>query len=394
MNFPPIIHRIHPYILFTLLMVIGSCGSDSSNGDALESATLSDSLEEVKNIQNSEAEKSNRPLISAVSDAVTDHDGNIYLADPRTFTLHSFSSDMTHRWTTGGRGRGPGTFMRISSLSILNKQLFVYDSATSRMTTYDLKGKKQAVWSYDEAGYNIGRIHSFGDDTRIAPGWDDSNETLVHIFNDTMRLRQESIVDAADHYSTDYPHIENQILTNEAGSVLPLSDSEFLYAPFLYGGEMYIYEKSADSEWGVSDTVDGYDVIDHPVELHFTDEGNFEGSHLSGVNREGGYFHAVYQSISHGVFMLENHQIAHISTRFSEDGRWDLVVEYVYPDQNVESEYKIVERFVPSQQLNRIPLWVDRSGNIYVSENSDTPLRVFTIDRENQQMGEYHREDS
>ncbi|NBC64329.1 MAG: hypothetical protein GVY07_01530 [Bacteroidetes bacterium] len=376
------------YVLFYFLIFYSSCSSGSSDEDFFESDIISESLEEIKNIQNSEAEKSNRPLISAVSDAMTDQDGNIYLADPRTFTLHSFSSDMTHRWTAGGRGRGPGTFMRISSVSIINEQLYVYDSATSRMTTYNLKGEKQAEWSYDEAGYNIGRIHSLGDDTRIAPGWDDSNETLVHIFNGTMRLRQKSLVDAADHYSTDYPHIEKQILTNEAGSVLPLSDSEFLYAPFLYSGEMYIYETSADSEWGVSDTVDGYDDINPPVELHFTDDGNFEGSHLSGVNREGGYFHAVYRSISHGLFMLENHQIAHISTRFSEDGRWDLVVEYVYPDQNVESEYKIVERFVPSQQLNRIPLWIDRSGNIYVSENSDTPLRVFTIDRENQGVGE------
>lgn len=369
-------------------MVTGSCSSDSKDGDLLESGTISDSLEEIKNIQNSEAEKSNRPLISAVSGVITDQEDNIYLADPRTFTLHSFTSDMTHRWTAGGRGRGPGTFMRISSISIIKEQLFVYDSATSRMTTYDLTGEKQEEWSYDEAGYHIGRIQSVGDDTRIAPGWDDSGETLVHIFNDNMRLRQESVVDAADHYSTDHPNIEKQILNNEAGSVLPLSDSKFIYAPFLYSGEMYIYEKSADSEWGVSDTVNGYDVIDHPVDLHFTDEGNFEGSHLSGINQEGGYFHAVYRSISHGVYLLENNRIAHISTRFSEDAWWDLIVEYVYPDQNNDPEYEIVESFVPSQQLNRIPLWMDRFGNIYVSENSDTTLRVFKIDKENQGMGE------
>lgn len=367
------------FILFIFIAGLSACASDSDDGPSSESGEISESIGEVKNIQNSEAEKSNRPLISAVSDAITDQSGNIYLADPRTFTLHSFTNNMEHRWSAGGRGRGPGTFMRISSLSILNERLYVYDSATSKMTIYDLNGEKQEEWNYNEAGVQIDRIHSFGEGKLITPGWNNSGETIVNIYGESMKERQESIVSAADHYATDHPQLEKQIFSDEAGSVLPVTDSEFIYAPFLYPGKLTIYGQSAEGTWATKDTINGYRDIELPVEFQFSENGNNERSHLSGFNPEGGYFHAVYQSISHGVYSLEDGRVAHVSTRLNDSDQWDLIIEYFNPDQNYELEFVAVENFDSSQSPGKIPLWLDSSGAVYVSENSDTPLRIFEV---------------
>jgi len=298
MYIPSIHIQIKPFILFIFIAGLSACSSASDDEPSSESGEISESIEEIKNINNRDAEDSNTPLISAVSDGLTDQSGNIYLADPRTFTLHSFSSNLEHRWSAGGRGRGPGTFMRISSLSILNERLYVYDSATSRMTIYDLNGEKQEEWSYNEAGVQIDRIHSFGDGTLITPGWNSSEETLVNIYSEPMKERHESIVSAADHYTTDHPELEKQIFSNEAGTVLPVTDAEFIYTPFLYPGLLTIYGQSSEGAWVIKDTINGYREIESPVEFQFSEDGNNERSHLSGFNPEGGYFHAVYQSIS------------------------------------------------------------------------------------------------
>lgn len=367
------------YLGFILLL--GSCGNESTN-KPLQDTNTYDSVDEVLVLDNQENISKDLPLLSAVSTATTDKSGNIYLVDPRTLYIHSYDSSGSHRWSVGGKGTRPDKFRGISTLSVNEGMLYVYEYPGSIITSYSQKGEKLQEWPLREARPRLRHLRYFGNDGFIATGWSEEDETLVNVFTTDFK-KTASFVRSKEIFQTEDQHLEKQVFRNHPGSALPVENNLVMYVPHIYDGQIYIYEKVTNSEWRQRDTVDGYNEIEEPVIFHKTSQGEHERSHLSGFDSSGGYFHTEFVSRSHGLYSLENDQIVHISTKITEEDTWDLIVEY-FDSDNLELKDTVrLEDFILSQQPQSIPIWMDEKGNLYVTENSDTPFKVFQIEREN-----------
>lgn len=372
------IFRITCIKIIVLLLI--SCGeterSEELRYGLTEYASVTDSLY----LDNSELLENDLPIISAISTVATDPSNNIYLVDPRTLKVHSFTENLNYRWTAGGRGSGPGQFEMISSIHADDEYVYVYDFPSSTVTRLSTDGDRLDEWSFGEGGHRIHFISRLNSGEFITTGWRDDTQTAVNLYSEDFRERTGSFIGKDRVFITDHENIERQVFQNFPGTILPVHDDLLLYAPKIYSGKILKIVPDHSGEWDGKNWLPGYEEIDEPVRLHLSADGDHERSHLSGFNPAGGYFHTEFLSLSHGLFELENGQIAHLSTRLNDDDMWDLVIEQFDKVSLDLHDVIVVENFIPSQQPQQLPLWMDKSGRIYVTENSDKPLRVLTVE--------------
>ena len=321
------------------------------------------------------------PVISAVSLLVTDKQQNIYLVDPRTKKIHSFTSDFSYRWSVGGKGNGPGLFNTISALHIKDEYLYVYESRSSMVSSYSLNGERIDEWTFGEEGHRINSVRPMGGGTFLTTGWNEKMGTVLNIYDSSFQNRIAQFNNYKNIIDTEVPGVERQVFRNYPGSVISANDSMIVYGPPAYKGRLQVFRKQSNQKWEKSTFTEGYTYIQKPLVLHKSQDGNNERSHLSGFHPDGGYFHAEFYSMSHGLYRLKNNEIAHLSTRLNGNDKWDLVIEYFDPDSLKLNNYKIAKGLISSQQFQQVPLWMDESGKVYVNKNSDTPLRVLTLDK-------------
>lgn len=292
--------------------------------------------------------------------------------------VHSYTSDLQHRWTTGGQGAGPGLFTMISALYVDNQHLYVYDFANSTMTLFTLTGDRLREWSFGEAGHRIENIRRMNTGEFVAIGWNEESGTLAHIYSDDFKQRTSGFVEREKIFNTESPNLERRVANSFPGSAAPIGDTSIMYAPAAYNGQLLIYERDSGN-WTIADTVDGYTSIETPLIFHKSSDGNNERSHQSGFHPDGGYYHTEFTSMSRGLYKLESGQIANLSLRLNENDEWNVIIEYFDPENMELHDYKIIEGLIPSQQLEQLPIWMDKNGQIYMSEHSDRPLRILRI---------------
>lgn len=368
-------------LLSILLLVLSSCEASQSSREDPAHIISPESVEEVWTLSNETSMSQETPLVAAVSMAVTDDGGNRYLADPSTMKIHAYGSDGSYRWTAGGEGSGPGSFNEISALYAGEEHLYVYDYPSSAMTQYTLDGKRVREWTFGEGGHSINQIRRLVSGEFLVTGLHEESETLVSFYSADFRNREQRLARWQDFARTEHPELEIQVFRSFPGSVIPIADSTAIFTPASYNGTLSVYHRDRTGQWSRADTlVEGYSDISDPLLIRTSSEGNDERSHLSGFNPEGGYFHTEFRSLSHGLYNLENGLIAHLSYRLNNEDRWNLVIERFDPKALELRDYTVVEDFITAQQPDQLPIWMDEAGRIYLSQQSDTPLRVIRPD--------------
>jgi len=75
-----------------------------------------------------------------VSSIALDAAGNIYVLDPSASVVRVFTEDGTPRGTFGGRGAGPGEFLRPFGISVDGQKITVFDLGQNRSSSFSLAG--------------------------------------------------------------------------------------------------------------------------------------------------------------------------------------------------------------------------------------------------------------
>jgi len=338
-----------------------------------------DHSETIYNVYSLSNQTGETPIISAVSLVTTDSNNNIYLVDPRTMEIHALTGDLSHCWTTGGKGSGPGLFNFISALYTDDEHLYVYENAGSTVTVYSLEGARLNDWSFGEAGHKMNGMDQFDNGNFLITGWNEKSETVLNIYDKNLKKRLKRFHKIDGILNTGNPNFERQVLRNYPGAAVPVNDSTVIYAAPAYNGWLDIFRLQSDGNWEKTDSIKGYSSIKEPVIFHKSQDGNHDRSHLSGFNPEGGYFHTEFISMSHGLFKIQDGKIAHLSTFLNKNDEWDIIVEYINPVELNLGDFILLESVIATQQFQQVPLWMDKTGRIYLNENSDTPLRILEI---------------
>lgn len=357
-----------------LLLSISGCQENSRVKEI-----KADNFETINSVISLDNSSGDSPIIGAVSVVTTDGNSNLYLVDPRTTKIHSFTKNFSYRWSVGGQGSGPGLFNSISELYVNNEYLYAYESSSSVVTTYSLNGEKHNEWTVGEGGQRINSLHRMESGKFVATGWNEKKGTVLNVYDKNLKNRQSQFAEFTNILDTESPNLERQILRNFPGDAMPVNDSTIIYSPPAYSGQLLIYKLSHENKWQRAGSIKGHEKRQRPIIFHKSQDGNNDRSHLSGFHPDGGYFHAEFTSMSHGLYGLGNNKIAHLSTKLNNNDGWDLVIEYFDTDSLKLSGYKIVKGLIPTQQFQQVPLWMDKQGRIYLNENSDTPLRRLEI---------------
>jgi len=371
------------FIICLIALFLTGCNSKQKKNINPADIDNQETIEKVLTLSNQKNISEDIPLVSVISLVTTDDANNIYLADPSTLEIHSYTSNLSHRWTVGGKGGGPGLFNMISSLYIDEQHLYAYDHTTSIMILYDIQtGKRLKEWNFGTGGQRINNIQQLNSGEFITTGWDENHNTMVGVYSEDFTKRKYGFVQLREISTTDYPEFEKQVFRSSPGFLISPAKSTIIYTPPTYNGQLSVYKQQSEENWLKTGTINGYTNIEKPLIFHFSSDGNHERSHLSGINPQGGYFHTEFTSRSHGLFKLENGQIAHLSSRLNEDDAWNIIIEYFDSSTLELKNHETIKGITISQQPQKIPLWMDKSGRIYISENSDTPLRILELNND------------
>lgn len=365
------------FIFIVVFLFALNCKTESSLNN--ESSNFN-GLTEINSIDNQTNIDKEYPIIPAISHATSDLHNNIYIAAPHHQTVHSFSDDLQYRWTVGGRGGGPGEYNSISSLFTTDSLLYVFDGPGSIINTYSLStGEHLESTSLGESGHLIQTIHQNKSNQFVTTGFNSDAQTIVNIYSENFNYTIEHLVSLNQVDNSTNHNTEMQIARNYPGFSFPVDDSLIVYTPKGYDGKLKLYRRSDSTGWSNSYNVDGYKAFEEPRLIHFTDSGDHDRSHLSGFYPGGGYFHMEFKSMSFGIYPQTGDTFAHVSASLSSNDSWDLVVEFFDQSTLKLIEYSVIKNFIPNQQPQKLPIWMSPNGELFVTENSDTPLRIYQL---------------
>jgi hypothetical protein len=358
-----------------IVLIINTIGC-SNDPEGPQNSDHFEGLSEVITIDNQTNINKGYPIIPAVSHATSDLNNNIYVADPQYQTLHSFSENMKFRWTVGRRGTGPGEYNRITSLFTTNNFLYVVDGPAAIVNTYLLTtGEHIDGISLGEAGHIIQTINQNESNEYVTTGFNADDQTVVNIYSENFSERIDQLVPVASIEFSDNQNITMQFVRNFPGNAFPIGDSLIVYTTQNYNGNLSLYKHSKNSGWSLNSTIEGYKIIEESYLIQFTDNGDNKRSHLSGFNPDGGYFHLEFKSISFGLFPQTENSFVHVSP----EDTWDLIIESFDQSNLSLTRHLIIKEFIKDIKPQKLPVWMSSRGELFITENSDTPLRIYQI---------------
>ncbi|MEX2601528.1 MAG: 6-bladed beta-propeller, partial [Balneolaceae bacterium] len=258
---------------------------------------------------------------------VSDQDGNIFVGSQRLNLIRKYNSDGQHIIDFGGRGRGPGEFIAISSLFIdlSNDQLVVVDRISMRASFFTLHGeyKTSHEFSFEDNMIISPWIGRAGENDHYyllyrlpqIPGQAlDYNDFILHEFDLEMN-HISSFVHASIFGDLNDASVNSLIGGPTTGFFEFLSGERLVVVPYLYTGELYLYEYSAGSGWQFHRTLQ--EPI--PQEVHRQIDANTapEYARITGTP-EGPVARLVF-SESVGMHFIEGGMLAHYSFQRNDD---------------------------------------------------------------------------
>lgn len=372
MNLKKII-SVNIYLAFLLI----SCGEEYDQQKKILENLNSSSVEKVLEFSTHE---DGQLFSSSLTSISTDGSENIYFADTQSQKVYSFTNEKNYRWSFGGEGAGSGEFEWISDIYIDQGEIYVYDSALGRVSIFDTETGRLIKEHTTELGgvmlFNQIRLAASG--KLLIPYRDNDSHKLIQVYDLGNSQSSYDILQTENIYKTDETHVENYIIERDPGYPLQVGE-KIVYTSKLYDGKLLVLGKTDKKEWEIKGTIAGYEAIEETVIIHESSEDEHAPSHLSGFNPEGGYFHAEFLSVSYGLFEQEDGSVAHLSSHRTEEQQWNIVVEiFDIQGSNLKETYVLEDLVLEDYQDMMFP-WMDNQGHIFVSEDSETPIRKLKI---------------
>lgn len=353
---------------------------------AQEAGALEADLKEIQVIGNEES-ASPEYLFGRIVGIATDTSGNIYVADQQTMNVRVFDSQGRHVRTIGRRGRGPGEFNRIVSMTINRKnRLVVADNMNVRMTQFAPDGTVLNTLPFGGTSTRmprqIGQLHTgeyvllFHEVNR--PDQGDQIE-LFHLLpsteqDDTFQRptasfgRLEALPGSASPFF-------RRFLKFRPSQFWITSSDDILYAPSMYSGTMLRYQRGS-SVW-TTDSISGYEPPKGAITPLDGPPYPERATHFAG-----GETGALIHTISAGLFVNESGHIIHFLVTQQEES-FVLGVQVLNQSGTLlgfDSLAQLDDTIAPLA-LDLEVLWMDRQGRFYIRDRRGAPtVRVVELD--------------
>lgn len=339
--------------------------------------------------------------LSRPMDIATDSQGNVYIADQGKMAIKVFTKTGQHIRTIGKRGRGPGEFLSIRALHVnAEDELIVIDGEGFRIVRFTLQGKVLDTYPMSKENQDIlffnqftqlpnekyivlyKKFGSVGNDDEIFHIWNHEFINKEYSFGSFEKLDIKSV-------------FEEKAAQLRVGSMFFKSNKELLFAPVLYKGTIYAFEKIGD-QWSSGKDIQGYgqlpepgykiiQTIKHPTPAKLKKNRDV-GAPIELYTQDGVFKGDIYAT-SAGIFTLNDGFTAHFSFiktrgRGKEDKeKWKLGVELF--DENLN-----YLGYFPLRSFNNLynPLLPpikakDSNDNFYMISQKGYPIvQKFSLD--------------
>ncbi len=346
-------------VLFSLLLTSCERKPDTDRLDI--------QLIEILTIGEDDPESPNEYLFEYISTIALDSRGYIYVGEHDKTTVRVYDPEGNYTYSIGGKGRGPGEFEEVTAIHIdRHDRLVVVDRTNARLTLFMLDGELIDIRTIPDLTFTR-TILELDDDSFLFLYASGDPNYLVHAADSSLREIQSSFVsfDEVRHTDTIF---EELFARFNPGLITPLTQSDILYVPYLYGGILHRYSKNDEGEWKHSGTVRGFAERDIP--LREVDRG-------SGVRADGiigtpeGMVAAIFYQRSQGLFTLSDGSVVHFTAvRNNEENIFRVELF----DRNLTF---IGFSDIEDSGGERIRvLWKDDDDNFYIADGRDYPKLV------------------
>lgn len=189
----------------------------------------------------------------------TDSKNRIYIATVNN-TIRIFSPEGKYLKTIGGRGRGPGEFLSITTMTMgFNDEIFVYDIRLRRLTTFYNVGDSVTTESFTNP-YWVGHTFVPLDDGTFAittpPLPPSANEfmsdyepisegnNVIYLLNRDLSERTRSFFDPYKYMFDKNIPIENKFATESDYRLARLNDSTLAITHVISDGKIYLVNRN------------------------------------------------------------------------------------------------------------------------------------------------------
>lgn len=309
-----------------------------------------------------------------------DRSGSIYVADEGRMEILKFSQDGTFLGSIGERGRGPGEIISIRGLYIDN-EIIVFDRMQARISIFNLNGVLKSTINNVELSAQVSFEKK--DSTYFLFYVDNimnfEKAYLMHTYDSSFNKKNSFLPTREFNVNTE--KYMGPIFASLLGNFLFLSDTELLYTPPVYNGNMFIFNYSTETpkDWNISKIIKGGLIFGSALEEYTNQAGRKPDIEVY-ISGESEPTKMLLNSSSKGLFKTKNSNIIHFTTLHTEEGK--RLFGFEKYNSNLEYEgYYVLKETLSSEPFNWDVVNKDGKERFYIIDRtSDVLVRVISID--------------
>lgn len=318
----------------------------------------------------------------------TDNQQDIYIAEGRQKTIMVFGPQGKYLRSIGRSGNGPGEFPSGPRFILNNDNVIVaLDPESQRVTWFSKKGDvlseyapSQAgmVWSkkfFQTADGNYIILKKPRDIGKDAPG--NYRKYLFHRYGESFKKH----IDSFGEFDQLWPEADSKFVKMignriNDGNFIQTGKNSFWYAPGIYDGKIYKFEKSKD-DWNLVNTFKGHINWDKAVVVNTDEEGSMS---IVTYGKEGQQrSRGKINSYSIGLVQMSDGKVLHFSgQRMQNRDSMQTMVEVFNPQGDLIGTGSFDEiaigRNLLAFESNNPAIWMDENDRFYFVDYDNEPV--------------------
>lgn len=314
-------------------------------------------------------------LFGLPSAVLTDLEGNIFVSDDKYGSIRVYNNRGKFLFQFGKNGRGPGEFLEVTSMTVMDNSILIFDFYQQRFTLFTNGG--ELLWvknapkgleikpDYMRYIKDYGIVLFYRKKEGLRGNLNNDKDYLLHVVSeDFSEIKYEfgpitHTIDTSDPFES---YFEGGVYRG----IFVTTDSSLYLAPFFYRGKILVYESNQD--WKLDRVLKGYTETSRTYE-GFSDYKKVLGKGFITNSANYGQLAGIMKNESLALFKKENGNLLHIGLLEIGDSQ-KLYVTIFNPDGELLAHGKL-EGISAGLQKNdyyrRLRFyWLDKNDHLYI----------------------------